>query len=279
MKHYFILLILTIDSSYALESIKQSCLGCHGQNSEIAPSFEVIHKQYIHKAKDEEKAVALFEKFIKNPANENVVLSDALMKYGSMPVINLTNKEIKEISLYLAKGDYTDLYASSALKIPDGPLGKGNAILKATKSELGKNLLEAIKNKKTIGAITFCNTKAMPITQVNAEIFNAQIKRASDKPRNPQNRANIEELKYIDHFKKQLTKGDMEPVLVKNGSNYHFYAPIVTNQMCLQCHGVVETDINKDVFSRIKTLYPSDQAIGYGINELRGIFSIHWNEK
>lgn len=278
MKYYLILLLLASRPSFSLESIKQSCLGCHDKNSDIAPSFELIRKEYLDKALEEEKAQEFLEKFINDPSTKNVILKDALGKYGAMPVINLTKIEIKEISRYLAKGDYSNLYAPSVIEIPKDALGKGNAILKATKSELGKNLLEAIKNRKTIGAISFCNTQAMPITQKNSAEFKVQVKRASDKPRNPQNRANTQELKYINHFKKQMSKGLMDPVFVKEGRSYFFYAPIVTNQMCLQCHGKIETQIEEKVLSEIKKLYPADQAIGYGTNELRGIFSIQWEE-
>jgi len=52
------------------------------------------------------------------------------------------------------------------------------------------------------------------------------------------------------------------------------YYPIVTNKMCMQCHGNPEMDIDTKTFEIIKKRYPDDKAIGYTINELRGIWVI-----
>lgn len=48
--------------------------------------------------------------------------------------------------------------------------------------------------------------------------------------------------------------------------------------MCLQCHGKPDEDIQKPTFKKIVNLYPKDKAIGYGINEVRGIWSITFNK-
>lgn len=45
--------------------------------------------------------------------------------------------------------------------------------------------------------------------------------------------------------------------------------------MCLQCHGKKES-LAESVNSKLTKLYPNDKAIGYGINEIRGIWSIEF---
>jgi nitrate reductase cytochrome c-type subunit len=108
---------------------------------------------------------------------------------------------------------------------------------------------------------------------------NATIKRVSDKNRNPKNKANVEELKYIEHFKKQIkTKQEPKPVVLEKGKDVKFYYPITTNTMCLQCHGKTE-NIQSEVRDKIKKLYPKDLAVDYGENEVRGIWSITFNKK
>ena len=62
---------------------------------------------------------------------------------------------------------------------------------------------------------------------------NVMIKRVSDKNRNPDNAANAAELKIIEQFKAQLVKRRTK----SNDGKWSFYAPITTNNMCLQCHG------------------------------------------
>lgn len=48
--------------------------------------------------------------------------------------------------------------------------------------------------------------------------------------------------------------------------------------MCLQCHGTHRKTIQPDVFKTITGLYPKDKAIGYDVNEVRGIWSITYNQ-
>ena len=99
------------------------------------------------------------------------------------------------------------------------------------------------------------------------------IKRVSDKNRNPDNAANETERKYIDFFKEQLV---LKQKLEAKFDNGVFYAPITTNNMCLQCHGS-EKDIKPETLAKIKSLYPNDKATGYKENEMRGLMVIKPN--
>jgi nitrate reductase cytochrome c-type subunit len=118
----------------------------------------------------------------------------------------------------------------------------------------------------------------MPLTDSMSAKYHATIKRVSDKNRNPNNKANAEELVYIEQFKKQLaSKKEPKPVMVDKGETVQFYYPIPTNTMCLQCHGK-PNDINPAVRAKTLKLYPNDLAIGYGENEVRGIWSITFNK-
>ncbi|HBY68813.1 MAG TPA: cytochrome c family protein, partial [Flavobacteriaceae bacterium] len=61
----------------------------------------------------------------------------------------------------------------------------------------------------------------------------------------------------------------------ENGHNT-FYYPITTNSMCLQCHGIPNKTIQPEVLTTIIDLYPNDKAIGYNINEVRGIWVLNF---
>lgn len=156
-------------------------------------------------------------------------------------------------------------------------LEQGQKIALQTQGVLGKNLVQAINTNGTEYALSFCNVRAIPLTDSMSVVQNAQIRRVSDKNRNPQNKANERELEYIMKMKEAMANGAMtEPKLVSNGDSHIGYYPILTNNMCLQCHGKVGTDITKEVSNKIKALYPSDLATGYGPNELRGIWVVEW---
>lgn len=146
----------------------------------------------------------------------------------------------------------------------------------STKAVLGQNLMGAIQAKGTIAALEFCNIQAIPLTDSMSLQFNAKIKRVSDKNRNPNNKANSEELQYIQKFK-EIIAANQEPkaVVLDKGKQIQFYYPITTNSMCLQCHG---KKVEDKVRLQTLKLYPNDLAVGYEENEVRGIWSITFDK-
>lgn len=155
------------------------------------------------------------------------------------------------------------------------PLEIGQNIAMQTKGVLGKNLLQAIASEGTENAVTFCSSKAIPLTDSVALAAHAKIKRVSDKSRNPDNKANEAELDYIKITKEAISKGEaVKPKLTTDGNKQIAYYPIMTNDMCLQCHGEPDKDISPTTLSKISELYPDDLAVGYKSDELRGIWVV-----
>ena len=158
-------------------------------------------------------------------------------------------------------------------------LKKGTDIALAAQAVLGKNLLTAIHAGGTDGALAFCNEKAIPLTDSISSVLNAKIKRVSDKNRNIRNTANEMELAYIHQAKTDIVKfGEAKPQLQEINNQMVGYYPIVTNGICLKCHGDPNKDIDEKTFSVIKEKYPQDKAIGYLTNEIRGIWVINMDK-
>lgn len=152
---------------------------------------------------------------------------------------------------------------------------KGVLFAQSTQKVLGKNLMQAMEKGGPEYALAFCNTKAMPLTDSMAVHHNVKIGRVSDKPRNPNNNASAEQENFIDTFKGQLANGDkVEPILTEKEGKIHFYAPIITNSLCLKCHGDTKTDIDDTVIKSLANLYPEDEATGYTENQVRGAWHI-----
>ena len=155
----------------------------------------------------------------------------------------------------------------------------GSKIALSTKAQLGKNLLEAIQKNGTESAISFCNEKAYIITDSMSKIHKSIIRRVSDKPRNLDNKASSIELSHIITFKQMLEGNkNIEPIIDISSNNVNFYYPIITNSMCLQCHGKPNEDIQAETMKTLSRLYPKDKATGYDINQVRGIWSISFNK-
>ncbi len=159
------------------------------------------------------------------------------------------------------------------------PIELAKTIALKTKGILGKNLLQAINSKGTEHALTFCSTRAIPLTDSMSVSANASIRRVSDKNRNPNNKANPTELEYINDSKQALAnKQVIKPKLISSDTQHIAYYPIVANSMCLQCHGQPKTDISLASLSAINRLYPQDKATGYVAGELRGIWVIEMDK-
>ena len=159
-------------------------------------------------------------------------------------------------------------------------LEKGKMIAQSTQKVLGKNLMLNIQKNGPIGAVAFCNEKAYPLTDSMALVHHAKIKRVTDKPRNQNNKASKKELAYVAFFKSKINNNESyEPIVTNENGKTSFYSPIVTNTMCLNCHGVPETNIDPKVTQLLNDKYPYDEAIGYKENEVRGIWSISFKDE
>ncbi|MDZ4707047.1 MAG: DUF3365 domain-containing protein [Saprospiraceae bacterium] len=159
-------------------------------------------------------------------------------------------------------------------------LAMGQRIVTEAQAVLAKNLMGAIGEGGSVHALEFCNSKASLLTDSMSRVLNSSIKRVSDKPRNPGNLATELELAHILSLKDQMGKGEAPAgeVHTIDDKIIGLY-PIVTNAMCLQCHGKKNTDINTATLRKIQKLYPGDKATGYEINELRGLWVVEMNKK
>ncbi|MCR9063896.1 MAG: DUF3365 domain-containing protein [Cytophagales bacterium] len=156
----------------------------------------------------------------------------------------------------------------------------GKEFASNTQKVLGKNLTQAMMNGGPENALTFCNVKAYPLTDSMAQFFDVKIKRVTDKPRNQLNKANAEQLAYIKTLKRQKRKSEpLKPLMTYSEKTVSGLYPIVTNGMCLACHGKPKEAISQSTFAVIKSLYPEDKAVNYSVDEIRGVWVIEMNKR
>jgi len=153
---------------------------------------------------------------------------------------------------------------------------EGRAISKAAFNTLSSNLKQAMEEGGVEFALKFCNLEAMPLTDSLSSNYGIELRRASHQPRNPVNRADSLEMKTIVEYLSQIKeKGELKPVTYVRDKTIYYHAPIrITNQLCLNCHGKRGTDIAESDFETIQELYPEDEATGFEMGQLRGIWSI-----
>ncbi|QSS96521.1 DUF3365 domain-containing protein [Psychroflexus sp. ALD_RP9] len=270
--------------------MENQCYVCHNpkakKENRIAPPFVAIKNHYLKKYNSEEEFKAKMWAFLEKPTKEKAIMKGAVQKFGLMPYQVFKEKDINAIAHYLYNYDiekpskFKEHHGKGKQKKlghtqPKTDAEKGMHYAKSTKAVLGQNLMGAIQKKGVSHALSFCNEQAIPLTDSMAKHHQVKIKRVTDQPRNPSNTANNVELEHIKTFKALLANNsDIKPILEKNNGQTNFYYPIVTNNMCLKCHGTPNKTIAKNDYNKILKLYPEDQAIGHQTNEVRGIWSI-----
>jgi hypothetical protein len=157
-------------------------------------------------------------------------------------------------------------------------VNEGQKIAKAAFNTLSSNLKNAMEKGGIQHALQFCNVEAMPLTDSLSNHHDVSIRRASHKPRNPYNTADSLEAKVIKQYIDQLESGKkLQPVTYADENRITFHAPItITNALCLNCHGQAGKDIAKSDLETIRELYPKDQATGFSMGDLRGVWTVRF---
>jgi len=262
-----------------------NCYSCHAVNAtmenRIAPPMSHVKEHYIDKFKTKDEFITAMTTYVNEPNTKDAIMYGAIEKFGVMPNMQFSKTDVDKIVnyIYSNKIDTDEWFAkygnSKSPTIKKGDyLALGRHIVMSTKKQLGKNLKKTIKTKGTKEAVSFCNINAMPILDSMALVHNAKINRVSNKPRNSYNVSNLEETAMIVDYQAQLDNGkELKPILNETNDLATFYMPIVTNDMCLKCHGSVDK-IDRKTLDEINKLYPKDMAIGYTSKQIRGIWRI-----
>lgn len=288
------------------ELLEAKCYICHNpksdENNVLAPPMAAIKARYLKDHSTKESFANAIWKFVEKPTNEKVKMKGAVYRFGLMPYQSFNENEIRKISDYIFdyqieepswfkehwEQNHGDKNYHQKGKRMNGVFNtieptqkeKGKMYAQSTQKVLGKNLMLNIQKNGALGAVEFCNENAYPLTDSMAIVHHSKIKRVSDKPRNQNNKASKKELEYIAYFKSKINNNESyEPILTNENGIINFYSPIVTNTMCLNCHGVPETNIDTKVTQFLNDKYPYDEAIGYKENEVRGIWSISFKDE
>lgn len=151
----------------------------------------------------------------------------------------------------------------------------GDLIVNQSQQALGGELKASIQRGGITEAVNYCNLKAIPLTDSLAKFYSVSIKRATSKPRNPQNAATETEQEILAVWEtKRQNDGELSPVLFEGEDAVDFYSPIVMQALCTNCHGIVGESLTVENQKIINQKYPNDQATGYMEGDLRGMWHV-----
>ncbi len=135
------------------------------------------------------------------------------------------------------------------------------------------NLVKAVEDSGTAGAVVFCNIHVGGIYDSLKANYGATVSRVSHKNRNPANAANERELKLIGEYGSKPEVFALS--LFDDGDHYTAYKPIHMSILaCTKCHGEPGVDIEEATFITISMLYPDDKATGFKYKDMRGLWKV-----
>ena len=157
-------------------------------------------------------------------------------------------------------------------------MAKGEEIAKQSlavaQSTFQKALTSAVKEKGVASAISYCNTNAMEIVKKLEDSLGISIKRVTNKPRNPEDSlTGIEkEIWEAYEYAPASAAGQIQEI---NSTELIYTKPIlISSGLCLNCHGSIGNEISSENHKLITQLYPVDQATGYKLGDLRGMWRL-----
>jgi hypothetical protein len=176
---------------------------------------------------------------------------------------------------------YSIAYADMPVNSPEqNMLGEAKKLSAEFVQKLGGILKQQLESAGTASALSVCKDVA---PAMSAQYSNDKriVKRVSLKPRNSSiGLADAWEANQLKQFDMAAASGkpaaEIETHAVideQDGRWFRYMKAIPTQAMCLQCHGGAD-NIQPNVQTLLKQLYPNDLAVGYKVGEIRGAISV-----
>jgi len=150
------------------------------------------------------------------------------------------------------------------------PTERGAALLAPFKRDLQAALKQGLA-QGPVEAISACRVEA-PAIAGRLSTDGVRVGRASHKLRNPANAAPDWVAPILARYVEDPEA--RAPVAAPLGDDRAGWVePIMMQPLCLTCHGA---EIAPEVKARIDALYPEDQATGFEVGDLRGVFWVEY---
>lgn len=157
----------------------------------------------------------------------------------------------------------------------------GSFIVAQSTDSLKSHLTGAIEKEGITGAMKYCSMEALNLTSRLSERYDVDITRYTTKPRNSQNMVpeGIEKT-ILEAYELSAASGnDVAPHIEIQQEDILYMQPIMVQPLCLKCHGELGVDINDESSTTLSSLYSEDNATGYKLGELRGMWRVKFDKK
>lgn len=178
------------------------------------------------------------------------------------------------LSMVFAAGCATGPSAEQQAAMADDARKTAGSLIK----QLGGELKRSLEANGPAESIAVCKDKAPAIAASLSNSSGFEVKRVSPRNRNPKGVPDAWEAQAQAALEKRLAAGEKPETLetwqvvkTSGGKEFRYAKALVTQPVCLTCHG---ENIADGIKARLAAEYPHDKATGYGPGMVRGIVSI-----
>lgn len=152
-------------------------------------------------------------------------------------------------------------------------MSRGAQLLLPFKMDMKTALVTGLE-EGPVNAISVCQLQAPEIAD-RLSIDGVQMGRSSHRLRNPANQAPDWMTGIMQEYRR--SDSSPEPVATALSDERIGYAePIYVQPLCLTCHG---KELAPEVARHIEEAYPGDQATGFDVGDLRGVYWVEFPQE
>lgn len=167
--------------------------------------------------------------------------------------------------------------AADRTKMAEEAQARSEILADRFQKELLSALTDAMAAEGPQGAIGVCSSIAPALAAQLSGESGATVRRTALRTRNPAAKADATEQRVMESWAAAPLGEDGKPKrwAAHEGDQHRYMRAIPTMPMCLACHG---ENIAPEVRAAIRAHYPEDQATGFAPGQLRGAFSVRWDD-
>lgn len=151
--------------------------------------------------------------------------------------------------------------------VSSADLERAQSALAPFKEQLVEALTSALGEGGPENAIRICRERA-PEIAAELSVNGVRMGRTSHKTRNPENAPETWVEPLLEAYLEEPTNAEPRAVQLDE-TRFGYVEPIYAAHFCLSCHG---PSVDPALLEEIRSLYPEDQATGFRVDDLRGLF-------
>lgn len=151
---------------------------------------------------------------------------------------------------------------------------KGSSDLDKYITPIAEQLRMAAEMGELDSAMNICSEYAASIIKLQNEAHGWDVRRTALRPRNVANAPEDIDIEIMNEIEKRIQTGEIigPGSRLMDDNSVKVFQPIIAENFCLPCHGVIDRDIKREIYTKISEKYPDDAATGYNTGDLMGIW-------